>query len=291
MNTSTAATSADFETYISTFLQTALQEDHGPGDYSSASVIPREQMGKATLHLKEPTVMAGLELAKRLLLQYDSHLQLHLYVQDGQKIEARADTLQMEGSLRSILGIERLLLNCIQHMSAIASQTRRYVERISDYPTKLLDTRKTAPTLRFMDKWAVRIGGGHNHRFGLYDMIMLKDNHVDAAGGIRKALEAAHRYRETYQLAIPIELETRNFEEIMEAMRGPVPDIIMFDNFSVAQLPQALDMVGQLCETEASGGIAYHNIRDFAASGVDGLSTSALTRPGHIPDMSLKIAS
>lgn len=277
--------------FLDPFLKTALAEDHGPGDYSSASVVSPGHQGQAELKIKEPAVLAGLDLVAYLVDRYDPELTFKRMAQDGERVAAGTMGLRLEGSLRSILGIERLLLNCVQHMSGIATQTRRFVDHLQNYSVKLLDTRKTTPTLRFMDKWAVEIGGGVNHRFGLYDMIMLKDNHVDAAGGINQALERAHSYRLKHHMQIPIEIETRSLKEVEEVLHGPLPDIIMFDNYTPSELQKGVELVQGRCETEASGGITMDNIIQYAQTGVDGISTSALTRPASVPDLSLKVLS
>jgi nicotinate-nucleotide pyrophosphorylase (carboxylating) len=285
------ATTPDLRRQIHQYLLHALEEDHGAGDHSSLAVIPAQCLGRAQLKIKSECRLAGMVLASELLAMYHPGLQLRDAQPDGADVAQGQTGFCLEGPLRALLGIERLLLNSIQHMSAIATQTRDFAEKLRATGVRLLDTRKTTPNMRFLDKWAVRLGGGDNHRFGLYDMIMLKDNHVDAAGGIGPALRMAHQYREAHQLDIPIELETRSLEEVRCALAGPVPDILMLDNFDLSSLREAVLLIGARCQTEASGGITLDNVLEYAQTGVGAVSTSVLTRPQWYPDLSLKIVA
>lgn len=270
-------------------LTEALAEDIGDGDHTSLACIPPQKTGKAHLKVKESGILAGWDLAQAIFKKVDQQLEVRGNCRDGQKIDNGDLLFEVAGPLRSILTAERLVLNCMQRMSGIATQTRRYVDAISDTGTKVLDTRKTTPLLRELEKAAVRIGGGVNHRFGLYDMILIKDNHVDSAGGITRALEAASHYRNQNKPELSIEIETRNLDEVKEVLTCGLADRIMLDNFSPALLHEAVSLIGKKMPTEASGGITLINIREYALTGVDFISVGALTHSVKSLDLSLKV--
>lgn len=273
------------------FIQSALAEDVGSGDHSSLASIPTGTKGSARLLIKEEGVLAGIELAKAILHYVDDQLIIKVKLNDGEEVKPGDIGFYVSGSTHSILKAERLLLNCMQRLSGIATYTKQLTEIIDGTNAKLLDTRKTTPGLRFLEKWAVTVGGGYNHRKGLYDMVMLKDNHVDYAGGITKAVERTVEYLKLHQLAIPIEVETRNLEEVSEALACKGVDRIMFDNFTPELMVEGVTMVKQRCETEASGGITEKTIRSYAETGVDFISVGALTHSVKSLDISLKQVS
>lgn len=273
---------------IDQIIQNALSEDIGSGDHSSLSAIPKEAQGKAKLLVKADGIIAGVELAKRIFELYDPNLKMKIFIEDGAKVKFGDIAFTIEGSSISILSTERLVLNFMQRMSGIATQTNEYVTLISDYKTKLLDTRKTTPGIRYMEKWAVRIGGGHNHRYALYDMIMLKDNHIDYAGGIQKAIEKANSYIKQKNLDLKIEIEVRDFKELKEVLEVGNVDRIMLDNFSPEDIKKALILINGQYETEASGGITKETLVDYAKTNVDFISVGALTHSFKSLDMSLK---
>jgi nicotinate-nucleotide pyrophosphorylase (carboxylating) len=271
------------------FINASLKEDIGSGDHTTLATIPASKIGRARLLVKEDGVIAGIDVAKMILAEVDLTLQIEPKFAEGDKVKVGDEVFFLEGSVRSILQAERLLLNCMQRMSGIATTTRRYVDEIKGTNAKVLDTRKTTPLMRTIEKWAVKVGGGHNHRFGLFDMILIKDNHVDSAGGIKAALEQAKKYLEVNKLDLPIEIETRNFEEIKEALNCNIANRIMFDNFKPDQVKKGVDLVNGNSETEASGGITLNNIRSYAETGVDYISVGALTHSVKSLDLSLKI--
>jgi nicotinate-nucleotide pyrophosphorylase (carboxylating) len=266
----------------------ALQEDIGPGDHTSLATIPATARNGARLLVKDTGVLAGVELARAIARRFDEHLDLKLFLQDGATISHGDVAFTIMGPARSILTVERLMLNFMQRMSGIATLTHRFVEAVQDTGCRILDTRKTTPGLRMIEKWAVRIGGGHNHRHGLYDMIMIKDNHVDYAGGIRKAIEATQHYLKAKNLDLKIELEVRNFEELKEALEVGGMHRIMLDNFTPENIKEALKLIPDHIETEASGGITEETIVDYAETGVDFISVGALTHSIRSLDLSLK---
>lgn len=274
---------------IKEFIVASLNEDVGSGDHTSLSTIPAHKNGKARLLVKEPGVIAGLEIALAIFNEVDSTLQVDVKSKDGDIVNPGDELFYVEGSVRSILKAERLVLNCMQRMSGIATTTNKYVKAIEGTDAKILDTRKTTPLLRSLEKQAVKIGGGYNHRFGLYDMILIKDNHVDSAGGITPALTSAKKYIEEKGINIPIEIETRSFDEIKEALVSGIANRIMFDNFTPDQVREAVQIVNKKAETEASGGITITNIREYALAGVDFISVGALTHSVKSLDLSLKI--
>lgn len=271
------------------FIKSALKEDIQDGDHSSMACVPTTAKSKAILLIKEAGVLAGMQVAQRICQIYDPGLQMTPLLKDGDHISYGQIAFTLEGSARSILAVERLLLNCMQHMSGIASKTAHYVELIAGTNCTLLDTRKTTPGLRFLDKYAVKIGGGANHRFGLYDMIMLKDNHIDYAGGLSAALERTNAYLHDRKLDLKVEVEVRSMDELKELLALEQRyDRIMLDNFTPEVLKLALTLIPSNIETEASGGITEATIRAYAETGVQFISVGALTHSVKALDMSLK---
>lgn len=270
------------------FIRAAFVEDIGDGDHSTQAAIPMDKKGKAQLIIKEDGIIAGLELAKRIFEYYDHTLIVNLLLKDGQRVKKGDIGLMVEGKAASILTTERLVLNCMQRMSGIATQTFRYNELIKHTKAKLLDTRKTTPNFRMLEKWAVSLGGGVNHRFALYDMIMLKDNHVDFAGGIKKAIQAAQLYLHARKLKLKIEIETRSLQEVQEALDTGGIDFIMLDNMDCATMRKAVEMINGRYLTEASGGITEDTLVEVAECGVDYISVGALTHHIKSMDISLK---
>lgn len=273
---------------IREFIQAALLEDVGEGDHSTLASIPSHKLGKAQLLIKQDGVIAGLELAKMIFKQFDSELIVTLLLKDGDLVKSGDVGLIVEGRAASILTTERLVLNCMQRMSGIATKTHKLAQLISHTKAKLMDTRKTTPNFRMMEKWAVVLGGGLNHRFALYDMVMLKDNHIDFAGGIQKAIASTRAYLADKQLDLKIEVETRNLEELKEALRVGGMDWIMLDNMDFATMRKAVEMVSGRYKLEASGGITEQNLKDVAECGVDYISVGALTHQVQSMDISLK---
>ena len=278
----------EFKDKLVHFVQEALEEDVREGDHTSLSTIKEEQLGEAQLLVKEDGILAGVEVAKEIFTQIDPELAFELLISDGTAVKYGDIAFRLRGKIHTILKGERLVLNIMQRMSAIATQTAQYVKAISGTKAKVLDTRKTTPLLRFLEKKAVEIGGGVNHRFGLYDMILIKDNHVDYAGGISSAVNAAFAYKKEKQLDIAIEVEVRNFDELREVLSLEAVDRVMFDNFTPAQVQEAVDLVGGRLVTEASGGITIKTIADYANAGVDYISVGALTHSVKSLDLSLK---
>lgn len=273
---------------VTDFIQTAFREDVGDGDHTSLSTIPAEAKGKAKLLVKENGVLAGVDLALMIFNVADPSLKVNVLMKDGVNISKGDIVLEVDGSSRSILTAERLVLNFMQRMSGIATVTSRYVKILEGTQCKIIDTRKTTPGIRYFEKWAVRIGGGANHRFGLYDMILIKDNHVDYAGGIRQAIEAANNYLKQTGKNLKIEVETRNLDEVQQALSTGGIDRIMLDNFKPETLKQAVQLINKRYETEASGGINESNLREYAETGVDFISSGALTHSVKSLDLSLK---
>ena len=273
---------------IDTIIREALHEDIGDGDHTSLATIPAEAQGKAKLLVKEDGIVAGVELAQRIFTIYDPTLEVEVFIQDGSSIKKGDVVLTVAGSSQSILATERLMLNFMQRMSGIATKARFLADKISHTNCRLLDTRKTTPCIRYMEKWAVRIGGAYNHRYALYDMIMIKDNHVDYAGGIKKAMEATQNYLKAKNLDLKIELEVRNFEELKEALEVGGMHRIMLDNFTPENIREALKLIPNHIETEASGGITEDTIVAYAETGVDFISVGALTHSIKSLDLSLK---
>lgn len=266
----------------------AFREDVGDGDHTTLSTIPADAHGGARLLIKEAGVLAGMELAAYIVKHYDPTLKMQAFLADGARVERGEVAFTLMGAARSILVVERTVLNFMQRMSGIATLTHRFVEAIAGTGCRVLDTRKTTPGLRTIEKWAVRIGGGTNHRQGLFDMMMIKDNHHDMAGGIPKAIEAALAYQRERGLQLPIEVETRNMKEVWQVLNTGGVQRIMLDNFTPEQLREAVDVIGRRYETEASGGIKLENARSYAETGVDFISVGALTHSVPGLDLSLK---
>lgn len=269
-------------------IDNALREDIGDGDHSTLACVPAHAIGKAQLIIKEDGILAGIELAEIIFKRFDPSLQIEILLEDGKAVKSGDVAFIVSGSSRSILTTERLVLNCMQRMSGIATQTNKIVSCIEGCATKLLDTRKTTPGIRLLEKWAVRIGGGHNHRFGLFDMLMLKDNHIDYAGGIQPAVLRANEYLKSKKKNLKIEIEVRNLQELKEVLEIGMVDRIMLDNFYPDEIRDALKLIPTEYETEASGGITLETIRSYAETGVDFISVGALTHSAKSLDMSLK---
>lgn len=272
------------------FITNALAEDVGDGDHTSLATIPHGTQGKAKLLVKDEGVIAGVELALLIFSAVDPALKVDVLIQDGALVKPTDIVLWVEGDAQSILKAERLVLNCMQRMSGIATKTRHIVDLLKGTNTKVLDTRKTTPGLRYLEKWAVRIGGGVNHRFGLYDMILIKDNHVDYAGGIRNAIENTRQYLAEQNKQLAIEIEVRNMDELEQVLTTGGVNRILLDNFNFAELKQAVNIIEGRYITEASGGITVDTVRDFANCGVDYVSIGELTHSVKSLDLSLKAA-
>lgn len=266
----------------------AFAEDIGDGDHTTLCCIPEDAMGKSHLLIKENGILAGVEVAKRVFAKFDPTMQVEVLINDGTPVKKGDIAMVVTAKVRSLLQTERLMLNIMQRMSGIATMTNKYVERLKGTKTHVLDTRKTTPGLRMLEKQAVKIGGGMNHRIGLFDMILLKDNHIDFCGGITNAITRCHEYLKEKGLDLKIEIEVRNFDELAEAMECGGINRIMLDNFSVADTKKAVDIVGGKFETESSGGITFDTIRDYAECGVDFISVGALTHSVKGLDMSFK---
>ncbi len=273
---------------IQKFIANAFEEDVQSGDYSSLSCIPSDAKGKAILKVKDQGILAGVELAKNIFDVVDEKNVFKTFINDGEKIKNGDVAFEVECNVQALLKAERLVLNCLQRMSGVATLTKKYVDEIAHTKAKILDTRKTTPLFRYFEKWAVRIGGGNNHRFGLFDMMMLKDNHIDFAGGIEKAILKANDFRQKNNLQIPLEVETRNLNEVLQVLDCKGVDRIMFDNFSLENLTEAVKIVNRKIETEASGGVNLQTIKLIAETGVDFISVGALTHHYTSLDLSLK---
>jgi len=277
------------ESDILQIVDNALREDIGDGDHTSLATVPATATGKARLLVKDEGILAGVELAKIIFNRVDPELKVEVLIEDGAAVSKGEIAFYVSGSSRSILSSERLVLNFMQRMSGIATKTHELAKLIAQFDTKLLDTRKTTPGIRLMEKWAVNIGGGNNHRFALYDMVMIKDNHVDYAGGIEQAIERTNTYLREKNKLLKIEIETRNIEEVRKVLAIGNVDRIMLDNFSPAQIQEALKIIDRdKYETEASGGINEETIAAYAATGVDYISSGALTHSYKSLDLSLK---
>lgn len=266
----------------------AFAEDIGDGDHTTLCCIPETAMGKSHLLIKEDGILAGVEVAKRVFARFDPEMKVEVLIGDGAHVRKGDIAMVVSGKVRSLLQTERLMLNIMQRMSGIATMTNKYVERLKGTNTHVLDTRKTTPGLRMLEKQAVKIGGGMNHRIGLFDMILLKDNHIDFAGGIANAINRCHEYLREKGLDLKIEIEVRNFDELRQAIECGGINRIMLDNFSVADTRKAVEMVAGRFETESSGGITFDTIRDYAECGVDFISVGALTHSVKGLDMSFK---
>jgi len=276
------------EELIDELIALSFAEDVGDGDHTTLSCIPADSTGKSRLLIKEEGVLAGVEIAQRIFERFDAGMRMDVFIRDGAEVKYGDVAFIVEGRVQSILQTERLVLNVMQRMSGIATVTRRYAKALEGLKTRVLDTRKTTPGMRMLEKEAVRIGGGVNHRIGLFDMILLKDNHIDFVGGIKQAIERARKYLSDKGKDLKIEVEVRNFGEIEEALRVGGIDRIMLDNFSVEDTRKAVQMIGGKYETESSGGITLANLRDYAECGVDYISVGALTHSVKSLDMSLK---
>ena len=276
------------KTILEPFIFNALAEDIGDGDHTSLSTIPVDQTGSAKLLIKENGIIAGVEVAMEIFKAVDPDLKSDVFIHDGEIVKSGDIAFYINGSVHSILKAERLVLNTMQRMSGIASTTNRIVKKLEGTGTKVLDTRKTTPGLRYIEKLAVKIGGGVNHRFGLYDMILIKDNHVDYAGGIANAISSAQSYLIKNKINIPVEVEVRNLNELKEVMKFGKIDRILLDNFSLLTLKEAVTLIDGTYITEASGGITEQNVLDYANCGVDYVSMGALTHSVKSLDMSLK---
>ena len=269
-------------------IELAFAEDIGDGDHTTLCCIPEEAMGKSHLLIKEDGILAGVEMAKKVFAKFDPTMQVEVLINDGAHVKVGDIAMVVTGKVRSLLQTERLMLNIMQRMSGIATMTNKYVELLKGTKTRVLDTRKTTPGLRMLEKQAVKIGGGTNHRIGLFDMILLKDNHIDFAGGIANAIDRCHNYLKEKNLDLKIEIEVRNFDELQQVLDKGGVNRIMLDNFSVADTKKAVDIIAGRYETESSGGITFDTIRGYAEQGVDFISVGALTHSVKGLDMSFK---
>lgn len=273
---------------FNSFIKTALEEDVRDGDHSTLSCIPADKKGKAILKIKEKGILAGIDVAKDIFLYMEPAAEITIYKKDGEEVNVDDIAFEVVATIHTILKAERLVLNIMQRMGGIATLTNIYANKIKNYPTQILDTRKTTPNFRWFEKRAVVIGGGHNHRMGLYDMIMLKDNHIDYCGGIEKAIEKANEYLKKNNLNIPIEIETRSIEDVQRVVAVGNVQRIMLDNFTPEKIIEALKIIDKKFETEASGGIHLESIESFAKTGVDFISVGSIIHHAVSMDMSLK---
>ena len=273
---------------VDRLIDLSFAEDIGDGDHTTLCCIPEDAMGRSKLLIKEEGILAGVEIAKEVFHRFDPDMLVEVFMGDGSHVKVGDVAMIVSGRVRSLLQTERLMLNIMQRMSGIATMTHRYVERLEGTHTHVLDTRKTTPGMRMLEKQAVKIGGGVNHRIGLFDMILLKDNHVDFAGGIVPAIERCHQYLEEKHLNLKIEIEVRSFDELQQVLDHGGVDRIMLDNFSVADTRRAVELIDHRFETESSGGITFDTIRDYAEQGVDYVSVGALTHSVKGLDMSFK---
>lgn len=278
----------DFDSYLNDFIDRCIKEDVGDGDHTSLSCIPADAVGRAQLIIKEDGILAGVDVARRIFLHLDKDFKFEQILKDGDRVHKGDIAFRVEGRTQTLLMAERLVLNIMQHMSGIATMTGKYVEKLKGLKTNVIDTRKTTPGMRLLDKMAVKIGGGGNHRIGLFDMILLKDNHVDFAGGIDKAIKRAQDYLKVKGKDLRIEIEVRNFDELKQVLEIGGVDRIMLDNFTPDMTRKAVEMIGGRYETESSGGITIDTLRDYAECGVDFISVGALTHHVGSLDMSLK---
>lgn len=276
----------NYKEQLDLLIKNALEEDIGDGDHSTLCCIDTD--AKAILKIKEEGILAGIEVAEAIFKYVEPDILFTANKKDGDTMQVREIAFEVQAKVHTILSCERLVLNCMQRMSGIATLTRQYVDKLKGYNTKLLDTRKTTPNFRLLEKEAVRIGGGTNHRFGLYDMIMLKDNHIDYCGGIEKVIEKANAYVQQKKLDLKIEIETRSLEDVKTVLRVGKVNRIMLDNFTPQQIKEALKIINEKYETEASGGINLENIQEYAATGVDYISTGAIIHQAKSLDLSLK---
>lgn len=281
-------TQEQFQKEVDLIIQNAIREDVGDGDHSSLSCIPESAVGKAKLLVKDEGVIAGIDFAQQVFAYVDPQMEVEVLLSDGSEVKYGDVAFYVTGSSQNILKAERLVLNAMQRMSAIATKTRSFVDLLEGTSTKILDTRKTTPGIRALEKWAVKIGGGENHRFALYDMIMLKDNHIDFAGGITKAIEKTKAYLKKTDRDLKIIVEARNLDEIEEILRSEGVYRILIDNFNYEDTRKAVALIGDTCLTESSGGINEKTIRAYAECGVDYISSGALTHSVYNMDLSLK---
>ncbi|MEY8870306.1 MULTISPECIES: carboxylating nicotinate-nucleotide diphosphorylase [Gaetbulibacter] len=279
---------AQFHKEIEIIITNAIREDVGDGDHSSLACIPLTAKGKAKLLVKDNGIIAGVEFAKLIFKHVDKNLKVQTFINDGRNVKKGDIVFYVEGSSQSILKAERLVLNSMQRMSAIATKTKQFVDLLEGTGTKILDTRKTTPGIRALEKWAVKIGGGENHRFALYDMIMLKDNHIDFAGGITKAIEKTKQYLQDTGRDLKIIVEARNLDEIKEILQSDGVYRILIDNFNFEDTKKAVKLIGDKCLTESSGGINEKTVRQYALCGVNYISSGALTHSVYNMDLSLK---
>lgn len=276
------------EELVDRLIDLSFAEDIGDGDHTTLCCIPKDAVGESKLLIKEEGIIAGVEVAKEVFRRFDPELQVEVYINDGAHVKPGDIVMSVKGREQSLLQTERLMLNIMQRMSGIATMTDKYVQRLKGTNTRVLDTRKTTPGMRMLEKQAVKIGGGCNHRIGLFDMILLKDNHVDFAGGIVNAIDRCHKYLKEKGLDLKIEIEVRSFDELQQVLDHGGVDRIMLDNFSVPDTKKAVEIIGGKYETESSGGITYDTIRDYAEQGVDFISVGALTHSVKGLDMSFK---
>lgn len=279
---------AEYKPYVDELIELAIKEDIGDGDHTSLCCIPPTEQGRMRLLCKQEGILAGVEVAELVLRRLDPTMKFEPLLADGTRVKPGDVAFYVEGRLQSLLQAERILLNIMQRMSGVATQTAVYADRLKGYKTKVLDTRKTTPGMRVLDKMAVKIGGGENHRIGLFDMILLKDNHIDFAGGVEKAVLGAKAYLQAKGKNIPIECEVRSLEDIDKVFAAGGVDRIMFDNFTPEMTRRAVEKVAGRCETESSGGITLETMEEYAACGVDFISVGALTHQIRSLDMSLK---
>ena len=277
-----------FDEQLWAIVTAAMLEDLGEGDHSTLSSIPADAKGKASLKIKEKGIMAGVQVAEKIFRMKEPSAVLQIHKKDGEQMAPGEIAFEVAATIHTILECERLVLNCMQRMSGIATLTRQFADKIAAYKSKILDTRKTTPNFRLLEKEAVRIGGGVNHRFGLYDMILLKDNHIDFSGGIENAIHRARAYIQTVKPGLKIEIEARNLEDVRKVIAIGGVDRILLDNFTVAQVGEAVRLIDGRYETEASGGMSLDNVEDYAKTGVDFISVGALIHQARSLDLSLK---
>lgn len=280
--------SENYQHQLEELISHALKEDIGDGDHSTLAIIDKDTPGKAVLKIKDEGILAGVDVAEKIFSFIEPGSVFKKIKNDGDEMHYGEKAFEVEATIATILSAERLVLNCMQRMSGIATLTKKYTDKLAGFSTRLLDTRKTTPNFRLLEKEAVRIGGGVNHRFGLYDMIMLKDNHIDYSGGIEKAIEKAWHYVKDQDRNLKIEVETRSIEDVKKVMKIGKVDRIMLDNFSPEQIKEALTIIDNKYETEASGGITLDNIASYAATGVDFISSGAIIHQAKSLDLSLK---
>lgn len=285
MNSSFSLLHPNFD--LNKFIREALKEDLGTGDHTTLSIIPSGTKGKSRLVVKDKGILAGISLARKIFHAFDKKLRIKIFIKDGSPVQYGDIAFIVEGNARSILSTERLVLNCMQRMSGIATQTHKMVQLCKPYKVKLLDTRKTSPLLRGLERWAVRIGGGYNHRYGTYDMILIKNNHIDFCGGIKNAILSANEYIKKKRLSLKIEIEARNLEEIKQIIETGKVHRILMDNFSINEIKKAIKLIGNKFETEISGGITEKNIHKYASLGANYISSGSLTHSVKSLNMSL----